>query len=79
MKDPSALVGALSDFAKQLEGSINDIASKKGAIDTRLQGSKNKTYAGSYWDRMLKDVTGVAGISPFIKQSTLNSNIEKFV
>ena len=79
MKDPSALVSAISDFAKQLEGSINDIAGKKGAIDTRLQGSKNKTYAGSYWDRMLKDVTGVAGVSPFIKQSTLNSNIEKFV
>ena len=79
MKDPSALVSAISDFAKQLEGSINDIASKKGAIDTRLQGSKNAKWAGSYWDRMLKDVTGVAGVSPFIKQSVLNSNIEKFV
>ena len=33
---------AMSDLAKQFNDSIDDIAAKKGAIDTRLQGSKNK-------------------------------------
>ena len=38
---------AISDLAKQFNDSIDDIAAKKGAIDTRLQGSKNKT-GGSF-------------------------------
>ena len=33
---------AIGDLAKQFNDSIDDIAAKKGAIDTRLQGSKNK-------------------------------------
>jgi hypothetical protein len=44
----SALSGALSNFAKQLETKIDDIASKKSAVDTRLQGSANAMRAGSY-------------------------------
>lgn len=38
---------AIGDLAKQFNDSIDDIAAKKGAIDTRLQGSKNKT-GGSF-------------------------------
>jgi hypothetical protein len=47
-----ALTSAISDFAKQLENKIDEIGGRKGAIDTRLQGSKNKTTLGSYWDHM---------------------------
>ncbi len=44
----SALSGALSNFAKQLETQMDEIASKKSAIDTRLQGSGNEKRMGSY-------------------------------
>lgn len=78
-----AIAGALADFSKQLDNQVNEIAGKMGSVDTRLQGSKNKTkgYLGgrSYWESMLQDVTAVAGISPFIKQSALTGNIEQFV
>ena len=47
------LMSALADMAKQLDSQMDEIASKKGLIDTRLQGSKsNKTSMGSYWERM---------------------------
>ena len=39
---------AIADFATSLKGSINEIASFKTSIDTRLQGSKNSTKGGSY-------------------------------
>jgi hypothetical protein len=44
----SAITGALSNFAKQLESQMDEIASKKSAIDTRLQGSSNDKRMGSY-------------------------------
>lgn len=34
---------ALADYAKKLEGTINNISYAQTEIDTRLQGSKNKT------------------------------------
>ena len=74
-----SLTSALSDFAKSLDKTIDDIASKKGAIDTRLQGSKNKTKLGSYWDRMSQDITGIAGASPLIKQKDIVSRVEQMV
>ena len=36
-----ATLNAITGFAKQLEGTINNIGSAKSEIDTRLQGSKN--------------------------------------
>lgn len=36
-----ATLNAIASFAKQLEGTINNIGSAKSEIDTRLQGSKN--------------------------------------
>lgn len=36
-----ATLNALTGFAKQLEGTVNNIGSAKSEIDTRLQGSKN--------------------------------------
>lgn len=39
---------ALAGFAKQLEGTMNDVGLSKSAIDTRLQGSNNANIGGSY-------------------------------
>ena len=36
-----ATLNAITGFAKQLEGTVNNIGSAKSEIDTRLQGSKN--------------------------------------
>lgn len=43
-----ALASALSDFTASLNTEIESIAKRKSSIDTRLQGSKNNTVAGSY-------------------------------
>ncbi len=70
---------AVSDFAKQLKGTIDEIAGKKGAIDTRLQGSNNEKYAGSYWDQLVRDMTSVGAVNPFFKQEDFAKNIESLV
>lgn len=44
----SSLAAALSDFTASLNTEIESIAKRKSSIDTRLQGSKNDTVAGSY-------------------------------
>ena len=45
----STLVSGLGTMIRQLDNQIDSIAKKKGAIDTRLQGSSLKrNYAGSY-------------------------------
>ena len=75
----SNLTSALSNFAKQLEGQIDEIGSKKSAIDTRLQGSNNETRMGSYWDQMSADITGFAGVSPLIKQSAVTDRVATMV
>lgn len=75
----SSLTTAIADMAKQLNSQINDIAGMRSAIDTRLQGWGGKTKSGSYWDRMSSDITGVAGISPLIKQENFVSNIKSMV
>lgn len=75
----SSLTTAIADMAKQLTSQINDIAGMRSSIDTRLQGWTGKTKAGSYWDQMSSDVTGVAGISPLIKQENFVSNIKSMV
>lgn len=75
----SVLVKALGSMVQQLEQQIDDIASGKSAVDTRLQGSSNKTYAGSYWDQIVKDVTSVGAINPFFKQEDFSKNIKSLV
>lgn len=75
----SNLTSALSNFAKQLETQMDEIASKKGAIDTRLHGSSNKTRFGSYWDKMTADITGIAGVSPLVKQSAIADRVASMV
>ena len=78
-KAMSAAILAVSDMAKQLEGQIDEIASHKGAIDTRLQGSSNKKFMGSYWDQLVRDMTSVGAVNPFFKQETFAKNIEELV
>lgn len=75
----SAAIIAVSDAAKQLEKKIDDIASFKGTIDTRLQGSSNEQYAGSYWDQLVRDMTSVGAINPFFKQETFANNMKDLV
>lgn len=78
-KAMSAAVLAVSDLAKQLEGKIDEIGGHKGAIDTRLQGSNNKRFMGSYWDQLVRDMTSVGAVNPFFKQEDFAKNIETLV
>jgi hypothetical protein len=58
---------------------MDEIASKKSAIDTRLQGSGNTTRFGSYWDKMTADITSIAGVSPLVKQSAIADRVAEMV
>lgn len=82
-KDPGKAISAamtlLSDMAAKLEKKIDDIASYKSTIDTRLQGSSNETYAGSYWDQLSRDMTSIGSINPFFKQETFANNMKELV
>ena len=75
----SAAVKAISDLAKQLEQKIDEIASYKGIVDTRLQGSSNEKWAGSYWDQLVHDMTKVGAITPYFKQEAFAANIRDLV
>lgn len=75
----SAALVAVSDLATQLGKKIDNIAGYKGAIDTRLQGSGNDKFMGSYWDQLVRDMTSVGAVNPFFKQETFAKNIEDLV
>ena len=78
----SALISAtnaVGDFVDSLKSTITQISGYKSSIDTRLQGSKSETWEGSYWDRISKDITGAAGISPLVKQSDIASKVQSMV
>ncbi len=79
LKGVSTLMAGLSDLTRQMDKTIDEIASKKSSIDTRLQGSKNKTRGGSYWDQLSSDVLGIAGVSPLIRQENVVSKIQEYV
>ena len=74
-----SLKDALSDFAKQLDNSIDEIGKYKSSIDTRLQGLRADTKLGSYWDKISQDITGIAGISPLIKQADLVNKVNEMI
>ena len=78
-KAMTAALLAVSDLAKQLEGTIDEIASHKGLVDTRLQGSSNKQRMGSYWDQIIRDITSVSAVNPYFKQKDFAANVEKLV
>ena len=74
------IVKGLANLAKQLNNQIDTIASKKSAIDTRLQGARlEKQFNGSYWDKISSDITEIAGVSPYIKQSAVVEKISSMV
>ena len=75
----AAAINAISDMAKQLEKKIDDIASYKSFVDTRLQGSSNEKWAGSYWDQLVHDMTRVGAINPYFKQEAFANNIKELV
>lgn len=72
-------VKALSSITQQLESKMDEIASFKGPIDTRLQGSSNEKWAGSYWDQLVHDMTSVGAVNPFFKQETFANKIKELV
>ena len=67
------LTKTLANFAQKLEQAVDEIASKKGPIDTRLQGSTKK------WDDLADRVKKIATISPLIKQKDILDEIESMV
>ena len=79
------MTNALSDLAKKLENQIDTVGSKKALVDTRMQGSGHKTgswlspYSNSYWENINDKINGVAGVSPFITQEAVVSNLEMLV
>ena len=75
----AVLIKALSSLAQQLGGQMDEIASSKGAVDTRLHGSSNEKWAGSYWDQIVHDMTRVGAINPFFKQEAFASKIKDLV
>lgn len=80
----NAAVQALSNLTKQLDHNMKTIAEPMGRIDTRLQGSKNKTASGtfggkSYWNQLVKDITSVGAVTPYFKQETFAKNVEALV
>jgi hypothetical protein len=74
-----ALLSACASLNKLLENSIDKIAESKGEIDTRLQGSNNEKFAGSYWDQLTKDMMSVGAVTPFFKQENFANNIKSLV
>lgn len=78
-KTMTAAILAVSDFAKQLESKIDEIGAFKKDVDTRLQGSSNEKYAGSYWDQLQRDMMSVGAVTPFFKQSDFANNIKSLV
>lgn len=83
-KAPTELIlaiKAISSLAQQLEKTVDEIASYKGVIDTRLQGSNGSTTkkGNSYWDKLVDDMMSVGAITPYFKQETFANNIKSLV
>lgn len=72
-------IKSLSSLAQQLENKMEEIASNKSAVDTRLQGSSSETWAGSYWDQIVHDMTSISSINPYFKQEDFANKIKEFV
>lgn len=70
---------AILDFAKNMDSTIQSIASAKSLVDTRLQGSTKATKEGSYWSQMSESLTTVAGVSPLVKQADVATNLKSMI
>lgn len=72
-------IKALSNFAKELETKVDEIAQYKGDIDTRLQGSNMSTIGGSYWNKISQDMMSIGAVNPYFKQEDFANNIKSLV
>ena len=71
---------AATALLEKLEDQIVKVASYKGAIDTRLQGSKNdKGWTNSYWEQLTRDMMKVGAVTPYFKQEKFAENINSLV
>ena len=68
-----AAANAMGAYAYGLKSTIEEIASYRGKIDTRLQG----LTSGSAWDAINKSITGITSISPLIKQSDVANKVKE--
>ena len=72
-------VATLGTLLAKLEKTIDSVAMYKGDIDTRLQGSKNEQFKGSYWGQLTKDMMSVGAVTPYFKQEKFAENIKSLV
>lgn len=72
-------IKTLSTLVQQLESSIDKIALNQGEVDTRLQGSSNKKFMGSYWNQLNRDMMSVGAVTPFFRQETFAANMKDLV
>lgn len=68
------VLSGLSNLAKQLETTIDQIGSYQGKWDTRLYG-----YSGANYQSITRTVNGAAALSPFLQQSKIMQNIDSLV
>lgn len=68
-----------SSIESTLNNNIETIASMQSEVDTRLQGSKNKTTNGSYWAALNSQITSTVGVSPFVKQEAVFTKLKDMV
>lgn len=74
------LTHALGSYLAKLDDSIDSTLTKMSAVDTRLQGSANdKTFTGSYWQKMMQHMIAAAGVSPLVKQEDILNKIDDLV
>ncbi len=73
------LINGLADTAKQVFNKANEIAKYQSAMDTRLYGSGLQQKQGSYFRQFSSDITGLAGVSPLVTQSSIMSNLSSMI
>lgn len=74
-----SVMSSVKGILELMDSTMEQIASYKTNIDTRLQGSKNKTSYGSYWDAMSSNITSFAGASVLVKQSKIAERVASMV
>ena len=74
-----SVMSSVKGILEMMDSTMEQIASYKTNIDTRLQGSKNKTSYGSYWDAMSSNITSFAGASVLVKQSKIAERVASMV
>jgi DNA-binding transcriptional MerR regulator len=77
-----AASASLNNIAEKLAQQGEQIAKSQTEIDTRLQGlreSSQRKFMGSYWQAINQDIGAAIGVSPFIKQEDVVSNLKTLV